>query len=56
MTKTVSVAEAKNRLSNLLNRAVSRRERVIVSRRGKPVGAIVSMADLAKLEETENRV
>ena len=55
MTKMVSVAEAKNQFSNLLNRVVSRRERVIVAKHGKPIGAIVSTEDLQRLEEMENR-
>ncbi len=55
MEKTVSVAEAKNRFSDLLNRVIYRHERIIVSKRGKPVGAIVSTEDLKRLEEMENR-
>ena len=54
MNKTVSVVEAKNQFSDLLNRVIYRRERVIVSKRGKPVGAIVSAEDLKHLEEIEN--
>ncbi len=55
MEKTVSVAEAKNRFSDLLNRVIYRHERIVVSKRGKPVGAIVSTGDLKQLEEIENR-
>ncbi|MBM3130035.1 MAG: type II toxin-antitoxin system Phd/YefM family antitoxin [Chloroflexi bacterium] len=54
MNKTVSVVEAKNQFSDLLNRVIYRRERVIVNKRGKPVGAIVSAQDLHRLEEIEN--
>ncbi len=54
MSKVVSVAEAKNQFSDLLNRVIYRHERVIVSKRGKPVGAIVSAEDLKRLEEIEN--
>lgn len=55
MEKTVSVAEAKNKLSDLLNRVAYHHERIIVSKRGKPVGAIVSAEDLQRLEEMEDR-
>lgn len=55
MHKTVSVAEAKNRFSDLLNRVIYRHERIVVSKRGKPVGAIVATKDLARLEEMEKR-
>jgi prevent-host-death family protein len=51
MTESVSVAEAKSRFSELVNRASYGRERFLIERRGKPVGAIVSAEDLARLEE-----
>ncbi|MBI5650563.1 MAG: type II toxin-antitoxin system Phd/YefM family antitoxin [Chloroflexi bacterium] len=54
MGRTVSVAQAKNQFSDLLNRVIYQHERVIVSKRGKPVGAIVSADDLKRLEEIEN--
>ncbi len=54
MEKTVSVAEAKNRFSDLLNRVIYRHERIVVSKRGKPVGAIVSSEDLKRLESMED--
>ncbi len=55
MNRTVSVAEAKNQLSDLLNRVLYGRERIIIAKRGKPVGALVSSDDLKKLEELEDR-
>jgi prevent-host-death family protein len=39
----------------LVNRVVYRHERVVVSKRGKPVTVLVSMADFKMLEEAENR-
>ena len=56
MTKSVSVAEAKSRFSELINRAAYGKERFIVERRGKPVGAIVSAADLAWLQERTSAI
>ncbi|TAH53308.1 MAG: type II toxin-antitoxin system Phd/YefM family antitoxin [Chloroflexota bacterium] len=55
MSKSVSVAEAKNNFSDLLNRVIYRRERIIVSKHGKPVGALISTKDLEQLEELEKQ-
>jgi len=51
---TMSVAEAKNRFSDVLRRAEYGGERVIVERHGKPVAAIVSTDDLRRLEAAED--
>src|SRR5207244_9085270 len=53
MTKSISIAEAKSKFSELINRAAYGQERFLVERRGKPVGAIVSAADLARLQAAE---
>lgn len=55
MRKIVSVAEAKNNFSDLLNQVIYRRERIIVSKHGKPVGALISTKDLEELEELEKQ-
>lgn len=55
MRKPVSVAEAKNNFSDLLNRVIYRRERIIVSKHGKPVGELLSTQDLEQLEELEKQ-
>jgi prevent-host-death family protein len=51
MTQSISVAEAKRRFSELVNRASFGQERFLIEGRGKPVGAIVSAEDLVRLEE-----
>src|SRR5262245_14343827 len=51
---TMTVAEAKNRFSDVLRRAEYGGERVIVERHGKPVAAIVSTDDLRRLEATDD--
>lgn len=51
MSETVSMTDAKSRLSELVNRASKGQERFRIEERGKPVGAIVSAEDLARLEE-----
>ena len=51
---TLTVAEAKNRFSDVLRRAEYGGERVIVERHGKPVAAIVSTDDLRRLEAADD--
>jgi prevent-host-death family protein len=52
MAKTLGIAQAKNQFSSLMKR---NRDRIIVTKRGKPFLAIVSMKDLQQLEETDKR-
>jgi prevent-host-death family protein len=52
----VSTAEARDRLSELVNRAAYGGERVILTRRGKALAAVVPIEDVALLEELEERV
>lgn len=49
----VSVSKAKARLSEYLNRAAYRGERVVILSRGRPKAAIISTDDLLCLEELE---
>jgi len=51
---TVSISELKDRLSEYLNRVAFGRERIIVASRGKPKAAVISLADLERLEELED--
>lgn len=53
MNVITGTAEAKARLSEFLGRVRHGRERIIISRRGKPVAAIISMDDLHRLENIE---
>lgn len=55
MAKTVSVAEAKRDFSDLLSRAVLKKERFIITRRGKAVAALVDIADLDALQAVSAR-
>lgn len=51
---TLSIVAARNNLADALNRVSYGGERVFLARRGKPVAALVSLADaelLAKLED-----
>jgi len=49
--KSVSVAEAKAKLSALLGEVLHRGERIVVRRRGKAVAALVPMEDLERVEK-----
>jgi prevent-host-death family protein len=51
----ISVTEIRDSLSDALNRVAYGGERVIVERRGKNLVALISMDDLARLEELENQ-
>ncbi len=56
MTVSVSTVEARNQLSDLINRVAYGKERVILSRRGKALAAIVPLEDIRLLEELEDRL
>ena len=49
------IAELRNNLGEAVNRAAYGGERVILTRRGKGVVALVSLDDLSLLEELEDR-
>jgi prevent-host-death family protein len=51
MTSVLGVGEAKKRLSELMSRVVYRGERFLIRRRGRPMAALVSAEDLARLEQ-----
>lgn len=50
MAYEIPVTQARAALADLINRVVYGRERVVVTRHGKPLVALVSAADLERLE------
>jgi antitoxin YefM len=52
MTITTSLADAKNRLSEIIQTAVTTHERVTITKNGKPAVVLLSVEDLESLEET----
>lgn len=52
---TVSVANAKAHLSELIAKSSFAHERFIITRRNKPVAALVSLEDLQLIEQQEER-
>ncbi len=55
MNQSFSITETKNKLSKLINRAVTRHERITISKRGKPIAAIVSLEGLPQIDEKERQ-
>ena len=51
MANIKSVADAKKNLSELMSRAAYNNERFLIQRRVKPMAALVSIEDLARLEK-----
>ena len=51
MRENLSVADAKKHLSELMSRVAYNNERFLIERRGKPMAALVSTEDLARLEK-----
>jgi prevent-host-death family protein len=51
----ISVAEAKSHLSEIIAKSVHGHERFIITRRDKPVAAIVSLDDLRIIEQHQER-
>jgi prevent-host-death family protein len=55
MTIKVGALEAKNKYSELMETVFYTKQRLIVERRGKPMMALVPVADLARLESMESK-
>ena len=53
MTQTLNVSETRQQLSQVLNKVFRRETRVIVEKSGIPVAAIISVADLERLNQLE---
>jgi len=47
---TVGIAEIKRSISTIVNRVAFGRERIVLTLRGRPKAALVSIEDLQKLE------
>lgn len=52
----VSSAEARQHFTDHVSRAQLTGERIVITRKGKPVAAIVSLEDLEILQELEDRI
>jgi len=54
-TISFSVAHAKKKFSEVINRSIYSDCRVIITKRDRPVAAIVSLSDLHTLEQNDRR-
>ncbi|MFN2384321.1 MAG: type II toxin-antitoxin system Phd/YefM family antitoxin [Gemmatimonadota bacterium] len=52
----ISTVQARDQLSTVVNRAAFAKERVVLTRRGRELAAIVPLEDLALLEQLEERM
>jgi prevent-host-death family protein len=52
----ITTVEARDRFSDVVNRAAFGKERVVITRRGKDLVAIVPIEDFQLLEDLENRI
>ena len=55
MSKSLTMSEARDRLADVIGQVQFGGERVTISKRGKPVAVVVSVADAAFLDEMEDR-
>jgi prevent-host-death family protein len=53
MTQTMKISEVKTQLNSLVNRVYRKEARVLVEKSGIPVAALVSTADLARLDRLD---
>lgn len=53
-TTSITTVDAKEQFSDLLNRVSHAKERIILTRRGKEIAAIIPMEDLAQLEHRQS--
>ena len=55
MLKKISIADARKKFANIINRVAFRKESFILTRRGEALAALVSVEDLKLLQEMEER-
>ena len=51
----LNTADAKEQFTDLINRVVHSKERVILTRRGQEIAAIIPLEDLMLLQEAQDR-
>jgi len=56
MLFTISAADARKKFANIINRVAYGKESFVLTRRGEPLAAIVSMDDLKLLQEIEEHM
>ncbi len=51
---TITATQAKDQLANLLERARTGNERIVIEKHGKPAAVLVSLEDLKRLERLDS--
>jgi len=54
-TTSISTADAKEEFVELVNRVSHNKERIILTRRGKEIAAIIPFEDLLQLQDSQNK-
>ena len=56
MLNKITIADARKKLSNIINRVAFGDESFVLTRRGEPIAALVSMRELKILHEIEDKI
>jgi antitoxin Phd len=56
MLKKITTAEARKNFANIINQVAFGNESFVLTRRGEPIAAIVSMKELKLLQDLEDRI
>jgi antitoxin Phd len=56
MINKITTADARKKFSNIINRVAFGHESFVLTRRGEPVAALVSLKELKLLQEVEDRI
>ena len=56
MLKKITTADARKKFSNIINRVAFGNESFVITRRGEPIAAIVSVKELKLLQDLEDRI
>ena len=56
MLKKITIADARKKFANIINQVAFGNESFVLTRRGEPIAAIVSMKELKLLQDLEDRV
>jgi len=56
MLKKITTADARKKFANIINQLAFGNESFVLTRRGKPIAAIVSMKELKLLQDLKNRI
>ena len=54
-TNSINTADAKDAFTELMNRVSHNKERIVLTRRGKEIAAIIPIEDLHQLEASQNK-